>query len=87
MVYPGHWDFVKLGEVLLYPVPPSQFLGAMDYFGSNGKGSLRMGHGILSALDMYGQTRQTIVVVMVEEWSKLQHVSHSKLSNADVKEV
>jgi hypothetical protein len=48
MVYPGHWDFVKLGGVLLYPLPPSQFLGAMDYFGSNGKGPLRMGHGILS---------------------------------------
>jgi len=58
----------------------------MDYLGLDCKGCFGKGHGILSALDTYGQTRQTIVVVMVEEWSKLRHVSQLTLGNTDASE-
>lgn len=59
----------------------------MDYFRGGCQGrQQRVGHGTLSAASIRGQTRQTIVVVL-EEWSELRHVSHFTLGNVDVKEV
>lgn len=56
----------------------SQFLGAMDYFGSDGKGVAENGSWDLCRVQVFGgKTRQTIVVVVEEQWSELRHVSHS----------
>jgi hypothetical protein len=75
VVYPGRWDPVELCGDLLHPVVPSP----IDYLELECKGR--------SERVIRGQTRQTIVVVVVEEWSKLRHVSHSTLGDTDVKEV
>jgi hypothetical protein len=61
MVYPGHWDSAKLGGESLFPVAS----WCDGLFWITVQGSLRMGHGILSAPGIRGRkTRQTIVVVV-----------------------
>lgn len=65
----------RVGGELLYPVVS----WCDGLFWIDVQGSLRKGHGIGSAPSIRWQTRQTIVVVV--EWSKLRHVSHSTLSD------
>ena len=80
----GSW----VGYTQVLGIPPGWvdvYLPCNGLFWIGVQGSLGTDHGMLSAPGIRGQTRQTIVVV-VEEWSKLRHVSHLTLSNTNVKE-